>query len=141
MRIIFKIVDSRKSGPKGKYWLRFHQKISFFSLFEILSALFFRIRLCVCMYLTIYRMFYINRQHLVSRLIDMRPFSVTMVPLSDFLMILGDIIIYEFVVGVSESFLFRIVETYITFQGVRKKTNNNYNTHMWQNSFNIPMKN
>ena len=44
-----------------------------------------------------------------------------MVPLSDFLMILGDIIIYEFVVGVSESFLFRIVETYITFQGVRKK--------------------
>ena len=70
-------------------------------------------------------MFYINRQHLVSRLIDMRPFSVTMVPLSDFLMILGDIIIYEFVVGVSESFLFRIVETYITFQGVRKKTNNN----------------
>ena len=55
----------------------------------------------------------------------MRPFSVTMVPLSDFLMILGDIIIYEFVVGVSESFLFRIVETYITFQGVRKKTNNN----------------
>ena len=56
-------------------------------------------------------------------------------------MILGDIIIYEFVVGVSESFLFRIVETYITFQGVRKKTNNNYNTHIWQNSFNIPMKN
>ena len=66
-------------------------------------------------------MFYINRQHLVSRLIDMRPFSVTMVPLSDFLMILGDIIIYEFVVGVSESFLFSIVKTYITFQGVRKK--------------------
>ena len=74
------------------------------------------------MYLTIYRMFYINRQHLVSRLIDMRPFSVTMVPLSDFLMILGDIIIYEFAVVVSENFLFRIVKTYITFfQGVRKK--------------------
>ena len=52
----------------------------------------------------------------------MRPFSVTMVPLSDFLMILGDIIIYEFAVVVSESFLFRIVKTYITFfQGVRKK--------------------
>ena len=59
-----------------------------------------------------------------------------MVPLSDFLMILGDIIIYEFVVGVSESFLFRIVETYITFQGVRKKTNNNYDkivsTFQWR---------